>query len=56
MAGAEFGVSQARAARGVIARFGRHSHRHEILGRDSTPEEVEYLRTETPPHLRRPLS
>jgi uncharacterized protein (DUF924 family) len=55
-AGAEFGVSQAKAARDVIARFGRHPHRNEILGRDSTPEELEYLRTETPPHLRRPPS
>ena len=51
---AEFVVSQARAARNVIARFGRHPHRNEILGRDSTPEELEYLRTETPPHLRQP--
>jgi uncharacterized protein (DUF924 family) len=33
------------AARGVIARFGRHSHRNEIVGRDPTPEAVEYLRT-----------
>jgi uncharacterized protein (DUF924 family) len=53
---AEFGVTQARAARDVIARFGRHPHRNEILGRTSTPEELEYLRTETPPHLRRPPS
>ena len=53
---AEFGVSQARAARSVIARFGRHPHRNEILGRASTPEELEYLRTETPPHLRQPPS
>ncbi len=53
---AEFGISQARAARDVIARFGRHPHRNEILGRTSTPEELEYLRTETPPHLRRPPS
>ena len=53
---AGFGVSQARAARDVIARFGRHPHRNEILGRDCTPEELEYLRTETPPHLRRPPS
>jgi len=52
----EFGVSQARAARSVIARFGRHPHRNEILGRTSTPEELEYLRTETPPHLRQPPS
>jgi len=55
-AGVEFGVSQAKAARDVIARFGRHPHRNEILGRESTPEELEYLRTETPPHLRRPPS
>jgi uncharacterized protein (DUF924 family) len=55
-AGAEFGVSQAKAARDVIGRFGRHPHRNEILGRDSTPEELEYLRTEIPPHLRRPPS
>ena len=53
---AEFGVSQARAAREVIARFGRHPHRNEVLGRTSTPEELEYLRTETPPHLRQPPS
>src|ERR687889_1225432 len=50
---AEFGISQARAARTVIARFGRHPHRNEILGRTSSPEELEYLRTETPPHMRR---
>jgi uncharacterized protein (DUF924 family) len=50
----EFGVSQAKAARNVIERFGRHPHRNEILGRTSTREELEYLRTETPPHLRKP--
>ena len=55
-AGAEFEVSQAKATRDVIARFGRHPHRNEILGRESTPEELEYLRAETPPHLRRPPS
>ena len=55
-AGAEFGVSQAKAARDVIARFGRHPHRNELLGRDSTAEELEYLKNETPPHLRRPPS
>ena len=53
---AEFGISQAKAARDVIARFGRHPHRNEILGRTSTPEELEYLRTETPPHMRQPPS
>jgi uncharacterized protein (DUF924 family) len=52
----EHNLYQAKAARDVIARFGRHPHRNEILGRDSTPEELEYLRTETPPHLRRPPS
>jgi uncharacterized protein (DUF924 family) len=50
---AQFGISQARAVRDVIARFGRHPHRNEILGRTSTPEELEYLRTETPPHMGR---
>jgi integrase len=53
---AEFGISEARAVRDVIARFGRHPHRNEVLGRTSTPEELEYLETETPPHLRRPPS
>ena len=53
---AEFGVSQAKGAREVIARFGRHPHHNEILGRTSTSEELEYLRTETPPHMRRPSS
>jgi hypothetical protein len=36
--------------------YGSTPHRNEILGRDSTAEEIEYLRTETPPHLRRPPS
>jgi uncharacterized protein (DUF924 family) len=34
----------------VIARFERHRHRNAILGRDSTPEELEYLRSEVPVH------
>ena len=29
----------------VIARFGRFPHRNAALGRDSTPEEVEFLKT-----------
>jgi len=33
----------ATAHRDVIARFGRFPHRNVILGRDSTPEELEYL-------------
>jgi uncharacterized protein (DUF924 family) len=50
----EFMLEQAKGARDVIARFGRYPHRNEVLGRTSTPEELEYLRTETPVHLRRP--
>lgn len=30
--------------RDIVARFGRFSHRNEILGRDSTPEEVAFLK------------
>jgi uncharacterized protein (DUF924 family) len=52
----EFLLVQARANRDVIGRFGRHPHRNEVLGRPSTPEELEWLRTETPVHLRRPPS
>ena len=29
----------------IIDRFGRYPHRNRILGRDSTPEEVEFLKT-----------
>jgi uncharacterized protein (DUF924 family) len=39
----EFSASQARGHRDVIARFGRHPHRNAALGRESTPEELEYL-------------
>lgn len=39
----EFSANQARGHRDVIARFGRHPHRNEILGRQSTPEELDYL-------------
>ena len=28
----------------IIRRFGRFPHRNEILGRESTPEEVEFLK------------
>lgn len=54
----EFSAEQARRSRDVIARFGRQPHRNEVLGRESTPEELEYLAkgqfTHTrsfPPHL-----
>jgi len=39
----EFSAEQARGHRDVIARFGRHPHRNEVLGRPSTPEESDYL-------------
>jgi uncharacterized protein (DUF924 family) len=39
----EHSASQARGHRDVIARFGRHPHRNALLGRQSTPEEFEYL-------------
>jgi uncharacterized protein (DUF924 family) len=28
----------------IIERFGRYPHRNEILSRDSTPEEIEFLK------------
>jgi uncharacterized protein (DUF924 family) len=34
----------AEAHRAIIARFGRFPHRNAILGRKSTPEELEFLR------------
>jgi len=39
----EFSANQARGTRDVIARFGRHPHRNEALGRRSTPAELEFL-------------
>jgi uncharacterized protein (DUF924 family) len=38
-----FSAEQAHRQHAVITRFGRHPHRNEILGRRSTPEELEYL-------------
>ena len=52
----EFRLSQARAGRELMERFGRYPHRNEVLGRTSTEEELEYLRTETPLHMRQPPS
>ncbi len=42
-AGYEGVVDYAHRHRGVIARFGRFPHRNPILGRASTPEELDYL-------------
>src|SRR6185503_11543541 len=39
------GIEQGRKYRDVVARFGRFPHRNEALGRASTPEEVEFLKT-----------
>ena len=39
----EFSAAQARGHRDVIARFGRHPHRNDILGRTSTEEERTYI-------------
>ncbi|MFC0201658.1 DUF924 family protein [Paracoccus rhizosphaerae] len=35
----------ARDHRDIVARFGRFPHRNAVLGRDSTPEEAEFLKT-----------
>ncbi|WP_310417686.1 DUF924 family protein [Chamaesiphon sp. OTE_8_metabat_110] len=39
----EFSAAQARRQRDVVARFGRQPHRNKLLGRISTPAELEYL-------------
>jgi len=49
----EHSAAQARGHRDVIARFGRHPHRNEILGRTSTPEELAYIARGDFVHLRR---
>jgi uncharacterized protein (DUF924 family) len=45
-------VTQAHAVRKVIATFGRHPHRNQALGRQSTPAEQAYLAEGRFPHLR----
>ena len=42
--GGEQGIDFARKHRDVIDRFGRFPHRNKVLGRESTPEEVEFLK------------
>jgi uncharacterized protein (DUF924 family) len=39
----DFSAERAREHREVIRRFGRHPHRNELLGRQSTAGELEYL-------------
>lgn len=48
----EFSAAQAHRHQDVIARFGRHPHRNEVLGRKSTPEELEYLASGQLLHMR----
>jgi uncharacterized protein (DUF924 family) len=39
----EFSAETAGGHRDLIRRFGRHPHRNEVLGRQSTADELEYL-------------
>ena len=48
----EHSASQARGHRDVVARFGRHPHRNALFGRESTPEELDYLAREQLVHTR----
>jgi uncharacterized protein (DUF924 family) len=48
----EHSASQARGHRDVISRFGRHPHRNAVLGREATPEEIDYLAREQLVHTR----
>ncbi|MBI4522502.1 MAG: DUF924 family protein [Deltaproteobacteria bacterium] len=48
----EFSATQAHGHRDVIGRVGRPPHHNEILGRESTPEELEYLATGRLVHTR----
>jgi uncharacterized protein (DUF924 family) len=41
--GMDSGFDYAVRHRDIIARFGRFPHRNRILGRESTPEELEFL-------------
>ncbi|HET9067149.1 MAG TPA: DUF924 family protein [Amaricoccus sp.] len=43
-------VNRARDVRKVIAAFGRHPHRNQVLGRDPTPAEEAYLKQADFPH------
>lgn len=49
-------AAQARGHREVVARFGRQPHRNAVLGRASTPEELEYLARGDFVHQRQPTS
>ena len=38
------GVKYAEQHRAIVARFGRFPHRNALLGRQSTPDEIEFLK------------
>jgi uncharacterized protein (DUF924 family) len=42
------GLKWARHHHGIVERFGRFPHRNALFGRESTPEEIEFLKTERP--------
>ena len=42
----DFNDEYSKHHRNIVKRFGRFPHRNDILGRKSTPDEVEYLRSE----------
>ncbi len=42
--GLEFNLDYERRHKHIIDRFGRYPHRNAVLGRDSTPSEVEFLK------------
>ncbi len=46
----QLSVDQPKRHRAVIAKFGRHSHRNDVLGRPSTPAEREYIDNGEFPH------
>lgn len=45
-------VQQARDVQQIIARFGRHPHRNQLLGRMSSAAEQQYIKSGQFPHLR----
>jgi len=44
--GLEFNLKFEHMHKKIIDRFGRYPHRNKILGRESTPEEIEFLKQE----------
>lgn len=43
--GLEFNLDFEKRHKAIIDRFGRYPHRNAVLGRESTPEETEFLQT-----------